>query len=334
MKTVKKYDVTQCALYKCQSKKRLESLLNIEAGDLKKLNSAISYHSFEIDKKGSTEKRGITAPDRILKQIQARILQLIQRVYRPDWLISGEKGKCYIDNGRAHLLNNYVLTMDIKKFYDNCAREPVYHFFLDYLKAAADIAKILTDIVTYNGGIPTGCPTSQLIAYYAYQEMFHQIADVSKAYGCTFTLYVDDMTFSANVPFEPKKLARDVDRILRRYGHSAKRRKIKYYSKNDSKPITGTIITPEHTLDIPNNLQQKIFENFQEVKVCLDVPARLGENEKTVLTLKGQIQAAKNIDENRFPEISRLTNKISIPVISAERKKSKKKRNRQRIRIA
>ena len=26
-------------------------------------------------------------------------MQLLQKVERSDWLISGEKGKCYIDNG-------------------------------------------------------------------------------------------------------------------------------------------------------------------------------------------------------------------------------------------
>ena len=41
-------------------------------------------------------------------------------------LISGEKGKCYIDNGKSHLNSNYFLTMDIKKFYDNCFREYVF----------------------------------------------------------------------------------------------------------------------------------------------------------------------------------------------------------------
>ena len=39
----------------------------------------------------------------------------------------------------------------------------------------ADIAEILTAIVTYNGTIPTGCPTSQIIAFYAYQNMFQEI---------------------------------------------------------------------------------------------------------------------------------------------------------------
>lgn len=71
---IRKYDITQCALYKCRTKKRLEHLLCLEPGGLKIIDSIIGYHKFEIDKKHSNEKREITAPDKILKAIQRRIL--------------------------------------------------------------------------------------------------------------------------------------------------------------------------------------------------------------------------------------------------------------------
>ena len=60
-----------------------------------------------------------------------------------------------------------------------------------------DVAKILTDIVTYEKCIPTGCPTSQLIAYYAYEDMFAGIKKIADNHGCLFSLYVDAMTFSS-----------------------------------------------------------------------------------------------------------------------------------------
>lgn len=180
---IRKYDITQCALYKCRTKKRLEHLLCLEPGSLKIIDSIIGYHKFEIDKKHSNERREITAPDKILKAIQRRILYLLHRVIRPEWLISGEKQKCYIDNGKAHLDGKYVLTIDIKKFYDNCTRGPVYQFFVQKLKTSPDVAKKLTDIITYNGGIPTGCPTSQIMAFYAYSDMFSEIADLAKQCG-------------------------------------------------------------------------------------------------------------------------------------------------------
>ena len=312
-----KYLINQCAFYKCSNKKRLWHLLEVEdAKFIRDLESIRKYHSFNIDKKGTDEKREITAPDAVLKRLQARILKLLQSIERPSWLISSEKGKCYIDNGRAHISSSYLLAIDIKKFYDNCKREPVYRFFTESMMTAPDIAGILTDIVTYQNGIPTGCPTSQMMAYYAYQKMFDEIASVASNYGCVFTLYVDDMTFSSGQSFTYQRLANDIDIILRKYGHKPKYKKVRYYSKSDYKPITGTIVTPWLTLKVPNNLQKKIYDNFQNAKLADITALKTKETRKKIATLRGQIQAAKNICPEKFPEISRLVNNMerSIPV--------------------
>ena len=320
----KKYSITQCALYKCKSRKRLERILTLETGGLRNIHSAISYHNFKISKKEAGEKRDITAPDKKLKHIQSRILRLLQPIERPAWLISGEKGKCYIDNGKAHIHNNYALTVDIKKFYDNCRRDPVYRFFHGALCVSADVAEILTDIVTHDNGIPTGCPTSQLIAYYAYADMFQEISECAEEFGCVFTLYVDDMAFSSKNPFDPRQLSRKIDRLLRKYGHKPKYRKVKYYSPKDAKIYTGTIVTPDNALDIPNSLQKKVYDNFQKAKELNDYQELSSENPQVMLTLLGQIQASKNIDSSRFPEISRLTREFKkIADVQQRRKLSK-----------
>ena len=202
-----------------------------------------------------------------------------------------------------------MLAVDIKKFYDNCRRDGVYRFFRDRMKTEPDVAKILTDIVTYNGGIPTGCPTSQLIAYYAYEDMFMEINKCAECYGCRFTLYVDDMTFSSVTPFPTEKLKQEIDVTLRKYGHKPKYRKVKYYSKNEAKPITGTIVTSDHRLDVPNQLQKKVYDNFQEIK-RLQEESNSKHTTRITRALLGQIQATQNIVPGRFPEIKRLTHEI------------------------
>ena len=302
----KKYDITQCALYKCRSKKRLANLLNLSYETLASIDSVVSYHKFRMYKSGTTEKREITAPNNDLKRVQKRILVLLQRVTRPSWLLSGEKGKSYIDNGKAHIDSRFALMVDIRKFYENCGRESVYRFFREKLKVAPDIAEVLTDITTHDMIIPTGCPTSQILAYYAYCDMFEEIAETAAEHKCVFTLYVDDMTFSSPSPFNKDKLCSEVDRVLRKYGHRPKYEKTKYYSKGDTKPITGTIVTPDNQLDIPNSLQSKVFNGFKELKV-LTLDSDI--NEETVRkysTVCGQIQAANSIDSGRFREIGRI----------------------------
>lgn len=309
VKEIKKYDITQCALYKCKSPKRIKKVLKLEDREYEDIARIVGYHNFEIDKKDGVEKRKITAPNKRIKEIQRRVLKLIQKVKRPSWLISGERGKSYIDNGKAHILSDYFLTIDIKKFYDNCQREYVFRFFKDKLEMSGDLAGLCTDIVTYNQGIPTGCPTSQLIAYYAYERMFDEIYELTSRYGCVFTLYVDDMTFSSGAAFDVNKLIQEVDFTLRRYGHKPKYKKVKYYSHGKPVPITGTIITREHEMKVPNNLQQKIYNGFQEVKQ-LQGRDLTDEEQKKINRLKGQIQASRNIEDGKFPEIGRLVNQF------------------------
>lgn len=332
----KKYPLNQCALYKCNSKRKLEHLLTIVPGQLKLIYTEIRYSNFEIDKKDSNEKRQITAPKHILKQVQRRILNLIQFIERPEWVIAGAKEKCYIDNGKFHLNSNYALTVDIKKFYDNCQREYVYRFFRDKMLNSPDVAKILTDIVTYNGGIPTGCPTSQLIAYYAYEDMFTNIKKFADKHGCLFSLYVDDMTFSSQNPFNKDVLKREIDIELRRYQHKPKYKKVKYYSKNDPKPITGTVVTKDNTLVVPNKLQEKVYKGFQDVKK-LDDNDNSEEAIKKISALQGRIQASQNIEGvNKFPEIERITKQISKEHSSLESVNPPKKpaKHSRKIRIA
>ena len=307
---IKRYPLHQCALYKCSSPKRLEHYLKLESGELHSLENLIQYHEFPLPKKNSSEFRDITAPAKDLKKVQRRILRLLQRIERPQWLISGERGKSYVDNGRAHINSTYMLAADIKSFYDNCQRDYAYRFFTERLKTAPDVAKLLTDIITYEGGVPTGCPTSQIIAYYAYECMFSEIAQVAERYGCIFTLYVDDMTFSSQTPFDPKQLKREIEIVLLRYGHRLKASKVKYYGCDDAKPVTGTIITKDHRLAAPNQLQQRIVTEFQSLKEHANDQVLTPEEKSKYATLQGRIHAARNVEPGIFPEIHRKVAEI------------------------
>ena len=85
------------------------------------------------------------------------------------------------------------------------------------------------------------------MAFYAYSDMFLEIADAAKQCGCKFTLYVDDMTFSSKEPFSPDRLRQMIDCILRKYGHKPKYSKVKYYG------FLTTNQSPERLL-LPNRL--------------------------------------------------------------------------------
>lgn len=295
--TNKSYPIHQCAFYKVESRKRLESILHISETGLKTVLSEIGYRVTEHPKKGGRGTRTITAPNRKIKKVQSRVLYLLSGIQKPDWVISSTKGKCHIDNARFHTGNLHVLTMDISSFFDNCKRNYVYSFFRDKLKMSPDCSKALTDICTWNNGIPTGTPTSQLLAYFVYENMFEELSTIALSRNCIFSLYVDDMTFSSNQDMSPDGLENDVRLVLRKYGHRAKSSKTHYYSADEHKLITGVSISPESILEVSNSLQERVFKGFEEF---LEEPSVMMQQR-----VLGQIQASRLIEESKFPEIER-----------------------------
>ena len=82
----------------------------------------------------------------------------------------------------------------------------------------------MSDITTLNY-IPTGSPSSQILAYFAYEEMFINMFNVSQEFNCKMTLYVDDLTFSKGNSFNYQKLINYIDIEARKFDHSLKYKK-------------------------------------------------------------------------------------------------------------
>lgn len=293
----KTHPLNQCVFYKIESKALLEKRLLIPEGGMKAIIDGIEYKTFDEPKRGGGTRR-ITAPRWEIKRVQKRVLRLLSGIEKPEWVISGTKGKCHIDNAKFHRQNPYVITMDLKAFYDNCTRDHVYRFFRNVLLMSPDCAKCLTDICTWENGIPTGTPTSQLLAYFAYRGMFHELNDVALHCGGLFSLYVDDMTISSPNGLSPRGLVNAVRMVARKYGHELKQSKTHYYSADSFKLVTGVAISPEKELCVGNSLQERVIDGLE---LCIENPSEKGKQQ----TL-GRIQAARMIEERKFPEVERI----------------------------
>lgn len=203
--TNKGYEINQSPLYKLSSKRKLAAILQIEYASLLRAKDWINYTVSEIEK-ASGGFRTIYDPCRELKQVQRRIKNLLSRISIPNWVFSGCKGVCHVDNGKYHEHSVYFIQSDLHAFYDSCSRERVYRLFKDRFKCSSDVSALLSDLTTLtleDGStvIPTGSPCAQLVAFFAYQDMFNELHNLARNHGCKFSLYVDDLTFSSKMPF-------------------------------------------------------------------------------------------------------------------------------------
>ena len=84
---------------------------------------------------------------------------------------------------------------------------------------------------------------------------------------------------------------------------------MKYYTQGRYVPPTGTVVTGRHELKVPNKLQKRVYDDFQEVKKYQGMSLSDAQQKK-INSLRGRIQASENIENGKFPEIKRLTNMI------------------------
>lgn len=295
------YKIDQSPLYKLSNKRKLATILQMEYATLLHAKEMINYTVSEIEK-GSGGFRTIYNPCRELKQVQRRIKNLLSRISIPSWVFSGRKGFCHVDNGKYHEHSIYFIQSDLHAFYDSCSREPVYRLFKDRFKCSSDVSALLSDLTTLtleDGStvIPTGSPCAQLVAFFAFQDMFNELHDLACNHGCKFSLYVDDLTFSSKTPFNnPAVFKKKLLQIVKRYGHSLSLSKPAYRGADETKIVTGVAITKEGVSAIPNKLRYKIVQGTAQ--------SGTGDT-STALSTLGRINSARMVEPSSFPEAER-----------------------------
>jgi Reverse transcriptase (RNA-dependent DNA polymerase) len=274
----KSYSINQSPLYAIKGLNQLEKVLNIQLNKIGKLLNPAAYKVWQTEK-----GREIQYPTGWLGNTHKNIALLLARIEMPEYVYS-KRGRSYADNGYEHIGYHPLAKTDIDRFYPSTTRDMVKKMFIDQFKCAKDVAGYLTDICCYQQNhLPTGSSISGYIAYFANKPLFDKVYELAKSNGCTFTLYVDDLTFSGR--FATGKLIYQVRKLIRNSGLNAKRSKTKVFTAYAVKEVTGNIVRGNNLL-LPNRRHKNIYETKQALAVTT--------NQKEILRLykklNGQIK--------------------------------------------
>ena len=257
METVKNktYSIEKSPLYQLKSRKKLLEMFYVPKYNLlEKLTlDQSNYKVYNIQDKNKPKKRKIEEPKDHLKKFHKKFNDLLQRIEVPEFVKAGIKGSCYVDNGRAHINGKHFFCSDIEKFFSNSRKQKVFQFLLYDLQMEADIASLLTNILTFDNHLPTGAPSSQLL---------------TRPIPQSFKDYV-------------------INR-LNSEGLSINKKKTKTFNKNQYKKTTGTVISPDNKLLVPNKLQHKIYV----------LKHKENKTDKEIMSLKGMLNSARQINKN------------------------------------
>lgn len=202
---------------------------------------------------GIPQKRKISESIKNLKKIQSRIKDiLLVPIGFPEYCYGGVKNKSNILNAKVHKGKKYIFTTDIKDFFPSIAKQKVFHLFKK-LGHSKEVSKILSELVTYNGVLPQGTPTSSCIANLVFKEAGDRLDLLSRNNNITFTSFIDDLTFSSNNDF--KQLTNEIVQIIKSSQYKVNQKKTHYCSKPIE--ITG-VITKLKNLEPPERILKKL----------------------------------------------------------------------------
>lgn len=188
-------------------------------------NAKHHYRQWErvTTKRGVTKSRTIRAPSDELKAIQKLIVKRVFAEYEVHPSAhGGVKKRSTRTNAQLHVGQKCVVNLDARRFYPSVSHHRVYSLLVRGLGIGRDAASLITRLVTYDGQLIQGAPTSSVIANLLLRRPVDEpVSQDAKSAGLNYSRYLDDITLSGD---NPRILINRVAQGLSRAGVSMHRR--------------------------------------------------------------------------------------------------------------
>lgn len=168
------------------------------------------YKKFTIPKKNG-DLRTIESPIKKLKELQRQLLPAFNFALENIYKKIGElgvhgfrKNKSNITNASMHTKKSIVVKLDIENFFSSLYRNEIGQTIsIAYYQCGMDEINwlsryFLVEILSNQNGLPTGAPTSPVLANIYMYSFDFKISSLCKKHNVTYTRYADDLTLSGD----------------------------------------------------------------------------------------------------------------------------------------
>jgi RNA-directed DNA polymerase len=216
------------------------------------------YISFSIPKKKGGN-RFIQSPGINLMRIQSRLNFFLQNYYHlicPEGIYGfvinpNKKVKIcnIVDNAKIHINKKQVLNLDLKDFFPSIHAYRVKELFVsEYFKFNDEVANALALLVTYEGKLPIGAPTSPVISNFVCLELDANLISFCNENQISFSRYADDLTFSSNEDIS-KDIISSLFEIINSNNFEVNHKKTRLKSYHRKQTVTGLVVNEKVNVD-------------------------------------------------------------------------------------
>ncbi len=215
------------------------------------------YREVRIPKRtGGT--RLLEIPDRQTLALQRRILRrLLTRLKAHQCAVGFEQGLSIVDAARPHTGKEVVIRIDIRRFFESTSSDRV----MEWLRSIgwdAPSAEFLTAIVTWQGHLPQGAPTSPRLSNLVNARLDAALEELAGRFNGDYTRYADDITLSFNTRSGRKVrgIIQVVRRLLKQAGYQMHGKKTRVLRKHQRQIVLG--LTVNEKVSVPRHIRRRL----------------------------------------------------------------------------
>ena len=210
------------------------------------------YNTFSLSKPNG-KKRIITPPIPRLRCIQRQLLDLLEPLFpMPSYVCGGVKGRSIKAHASKHVEKYLVYTMDIRNFFQSTRLDLVTNALGQTIPS--DVAKLISEICFYDGGLPQGSPMSMFLANISFRKADKQFHRLCRKHHLQYSRYVDDIAVSGDKDF--RSLESAFVYAVEMLGYHVADEKMHWRFRNQRQIVTGLLVndvmkpTQEYRKDI------------------------------------------------------------------------------------
>lgn len=259
--------------------------------DVKELNEFLQnknfFYAYFTIKKRSGGKRRIMSPYNNLRDCQLMIKKMIlDKMCCQPMATAFVANKSIFDNAKLHEGAKYIKKFDVKNFFESISLQQVLHVFLKAgyaYSVAKTLARICTtqiesykleklsekasdDVALFEelsgkeAFLVQGAPTSPSLSNLVCYRLDMRLQGVANKYGCTYSRYADDITFSSN---DKQALPKTevIKNILKSEGFELNVNKTKTLHNGQRMEVTGLLINDK--VHVKSKYKRDIFRHLR-----------------------------------------------------------------------
>lgn len=250
---------------------------------------------------------------KILRYLNKKILQ---KYDLPKGVLGAVVGKSIDDMASFHTKKEAVFSLDLKNFFPNITSGRIFNLFLK-TGCTHEVSGVLTDLVTFEGALPQGYPTSPMLANIVASDLDLEHLRLCIKHKLARTRWIDDIVISGRT----KDLIPNIRLILgtvKKNGFKTSHRKTNFKHRSEQPHVLGLNVSKDKPR-VPNVLIIKVMDILLDclnngpdlVQELYDMD-NFGKRKNLSTSLKGKIDFIERYNPVDAKELRKVYRKIFL----------------------